>query len=144
MIERRLRRRRDGVVIGLWAGLVASVAGVLFDLRWHATHDEFEGAAEQLEAHWLMWLGAALLLVAATAGLRERGRAANVGTAAVLGGAAAYAALSVWHFAEHNAGRDPEVVHVLLTVAQVAMLGAVPVAVLLARRASAARGAARG
>ena len=40
----------------LWATLIVQVAGRLIDARWHATHDEFEGASQQLQAHWLIWL----------------------------------------------------------------------------------------
>jgi hypothetical protein len=42
-------RRR--LLTGLWAGIVVSIAGRLLDLRWHATHDEFETEVlEQLQA----------------------------------------------------------------------------------------------
>jgi hypothetical protein len=42
-------RRR--LLTELWAGIVVSIAGRLLDLRWHATHDEFETEVlEQLQA----------------------------------------------------------------------------------------------
>ena len=139
----RTRPNARGVVVGLWVGLAASVAGRMLDLRWHATHDEFEGATEQLEAHWLAWLGAVVLLVTAVIGIRQGGRVANIGTAAVLAGSAAYVLFASWHFYEHAQRRDPEVLHVLLVAAQVVMLGGVPAALVLARRQAHARSPAR-
>jgi hypothetical protein len=43
-------------------------AGQLIDLRWPATHPGLERATDQLQAHWLIWLGALLTLAAATVG----------------------------------------------------------------------------
>jgi hypothetical protein len=37
------------LVPSLWAGLSVSTAGRALDLRWHATHDEFETANDQLD-----------------------------------------------------------------------------------------------
>lgn len=127
------------VVVGLWVGFGAFVAGRVLDWRWHATHDEFEGPAEQLQAHWLAWLGAVILLVAAVISVREGGRAPNVGTVAVLVGAVAYVVFAAWHFYEHAQDRDPEALHLLLVAAQLIMLGGVLAALLLPRRAGAAR-----
>lgn len=48
------------------------VAGQLVDLRWHAAHGHrFETAADQLGAHWLIWLGVLVLLIVAVVGARS-------------------------------------------------------------------------
>ena len=66
----------------LWFGLGALVAGRLFDLWWHSTHEGFETAGDQLQAHWLAWLGALVLLAAsplAALSIRRRATAASHG-----------------------------------------------------------------
>lgn len=128
-------RPHGGTVAALWIGFAMSVAGVLLDLRWHRLHDEFEGPAQQLQAHWLAWLGAAVLFAAAGVAMSRGGSAANIGTTVVLAGASVYAVASAWHFYEHAEGRDPEMLHLVLTVAQVAMLAGVVAAAMLARTA---------
>jgi hypothetical protein len=59
------------LLAGAWTGIALQAAGQVVDLRWHATHPGFERAADQLRAHWLIWLG---VLVA-------------IGKAAILAGA---------------------------------------------------------
>ncbi|HZA76931.1 MAG TPA: hypothetical protein VE623_11140, partial [Acidimicrobiales bacterium] len=66
---------------------------------WHATHDEFETGADQLQAHWLVWLGALVILAAAMRGTLQRPTA---GYRIVVAGALGYLAVAVWHFYEHT------------------------------------------
>jgi uncharacterized membrane protein YeaQ/YmgE (transglycosylase-associated protein family) len=108
-----------------------AIAGRLLDARWHATHDEFEGASEQLEAHWLAWLGVAAMIGAAAYAVRHEGRRA--GYVLVLLGGAVYATVGTWHFIAHANGEDPEVAHVFLVLANLLLLTGVVVA--LAERA---------
>ncbi|MDQ4041258.1 MAG: hypothetical protein M3141_05865, partial [Actinomycetota bacterium] len=115
----------------LLAATVVAIAGRLLDARWHATHDEFEGASEQLEAHWLAWLGVAGMVGAAAYALRREGR--RVGYVLVLLGGAVYATVGTWHFIAHANGEDPEVAHVFLALANLLLLSGVVVA--LAQRA---------
>jgi hypothetical protein len=69
----RSMTRQSRVEAGLWIRLTASVVGRLVDLQWHATHDEFETASDQVRAPWLAWLGALVLLAVSTCRLaRER------------------------------------------------------------------------
>jgi hypothetical protein len=124
-------RRR--ILTGLWAGLVVSIAGRLLDLRWHATHDEFETGTDQLQAHWLAWLGALVLLVAAAAAWRGREQLRNPATAATLAGAIGYGLVAARHFWEHSQHREATLTHLLLVVTQVAMFAGVVSALLLAR-----------
>jgi hypothetical protein len=96
-----MTRRR--LVAGLWAGIVVSVAGRLLDLRWHATHQEFETGADQLQAHWLAWLGAPLVLLLVAAGAwRGRAHLRNRAITLTLVGAVAYGLVAVWHFWQHT------------------------------------------
>jgi drug/metabolite transporter (DMT)-like permease len=98
------------------------------DLAWHASHEEFETASDQLLAHWLAWLGALILLAAAALVLAQR--RGTLAVTAVLVGAAGYATVAVWHFYEHSQHRDPDAPHVLLAVTQIVMLAGVPFAAL--------------
>lgn len=96
MIE-RIRRLRLTVV----AGVVVLTAGRLLDLRWHATHDEFETGSDQLRAHWLAWFGALILLVAAIVAVR-RPFYRSPGFVVLLASALTYAAVAGWHFWLHQ------------------------------------------
>ena len=119
----------------LWIALSLQLIGRLLDLRWHLTHDEFEGTSQQLEAHWLLWLGVVATIgaaaVAASAPERPAGWSGYVVT--LLSGAL-YVPISVWHFIEHANDADPELAHVLLAVAQIGMVTGVIVATVIARR----------
>jgi hypothetical protein len=123
-------RTMDREVVGvrparfLWLGVGIFVAGRLIDLIWHATHPEFETAADQVQAHAVVWLGALIMIVAAAWGVRS-GRAAAGHTVVLLGGLG-YAVVAIWHFYEHAQLRDPDIAHVLLLVFNMVMfVGAV-------------------
>jgi zinc transporter ZupT len=111
MLDRRLR-------IALAAGLVVFLAGTARDLQWHATHDtsqEFETASKQIEVHWLLWLGALIILIAAALALRRTKPARERGGYMLAFAAGiAYALVSVWHFIEHAEGADPQLAHIFL------------------------------
>jgi hypothetical protein len=119
----------------LWTAVGIQLAGRLLDLRWHLTHDEFEGTSQQFEAHWLLWLGVlATIAVAAWAVLRHERLAGYPGYLLTLASGLFYVPNSVWHFIEHAHGTDPELAHLLLGVGQVGMVIGVVLATLLARR----------
>ncbi len=118
----------------IWLGIAVQVAGELVDLRWHATHDEFEGAGEQLEAHWLVWLGTLMTLAPATAAAARVSPGRNGGLVLTLAAGAVYVAVSVWHFAAHASGTDPELAHVLLALGKIGMLAGVIWATVAWRR----------
>ena len=107
-----LRRAR------LWvaAGLALASIGRVIDLSWHARHDEFETGMDQVQAHSVAWIGAAVLLVAA--GLALYRRFCTPGFVAVFAASCLYVPVAVWHFLLHVDGRDPDLPHVLLAVAQ--------------------------
>ena len=118
----------------LWGAMFLQLLGRLVDLRWHLTHDEFEAASQQLEAHWLVWLavlatmGVALLAITASIPARRGGYQV------VLASGVVYVGIAVWHFIEHANHHDPQAAHVLLAVSQAAMLVGAVMATVQARR----------
>jgi hypothetical protein len=124
----------------LWLGVAIQLAGEVVDLRWHATHDEFEGAADQVEAHWLIWLGALLTLTAAAAAARSVRLQDNRGVMLTLVAGATYVGVSIWHFAAHASGTDPEVAHVMLGLGKIGILAGVIWATVVWRRTGEAAG----
>lgn len=77
---------------------------------WHASHDEFETTSDQLQAHWLIWLGVLFALVIAFVAVRYlRESPARPGYVTVLAGGVAYVVTAGWHFYEHSRGRQPRV-----------------------------------
>ena len=95
-------------------------AGRVVDLQWHATHAEFETGADQIQAHWLAWLGALILLIVATIGAGVR-RYRSPGLLLLFASAWLYAGVAVWHFWLHQQLRDPDLPHVLLAVSQLGL-----------------------
>lgn len=121
-------------VQAIWIGIAIQIAGRILDGRWHATHDEFEGASQQLEAHWLLWLGVAVTLVVSGLALARLGAGKhNLGFTLLFASGVFYSAISVWHFIEHANHNDPELAHVLLGVTQAAMIIGALIASLGAR-----------
>jgi hypothetical protein len=133
-----MSREARRLLAALWVGVVVQIAGLVLDGIWHANHDEFEGASQQLEAHWLLWLGILLTLVAAAIAIaRLPATERNGGYSIVLAGGALYVPVSVWHFIEHANLNDPEVAHYLLALGQGTMLAGAIAAAILARRQAA-------
>ncbi len=133
-----------GVMRALWVGAGIEVAGLLYDLRWHAAHDHFETGADQVEAHWLAWTGLVVLLVVAfSALLRLPASQRPSGLVVVAAAASARAAVTVWHFWEHLNERDPALPHVLLAVSEVTMFAGVVLVALQVRRLEQSRAASR-
>jgi hypothetical protein len=112
----RIRRLRVTVLVGV--GLLT--AGRLLDLRWHATHDEFETGIDQLEAHWLAWLAAVVLLAAGAVAVRSA-TYRSPGFVVVFGSASLYVVVATWHFWLHQQLRDPDLPHVLLALSQLGL-----------------------
>lgn len=99
----------------LVGGFVAQVAGRLVDLRWHATHDEFEGGIEQVQAHWLIWLATGFVIAVSASALRSNRPASGTGGYMTVAGAnVAYAAVAVVHFLQHLDRLEVDWAHLLL------------------------------
>jgi hypothetical protein len=107
-----LRRARVGVA----GGLILASAGRVIDLSWHARHDDFETGMDQVQAHSVAWVGAAVLLVVSALALYRRFRTPGFLTVFIASGC--YVPVAVWHFLLHVDGRDPDLPHILLAVAQ--------------------------
>jgi hypothetical protein len=117
----------------IWLGVAVQIGGEIVDLRWHATHDEFEGAGQQVEAHWLIWVGTLVTLAPAAIAAKRLRPGSTAGLLLALAAGAIYVATSVWHFAAHASGVDPEAAHILLGVAKVGILAGVVWATVLWR-----------
>ena len=105
----------------LLVGFAGQIAGRLVDLRWHATHEEFEGGAEQLQAHWLIWIATLFVIVVAAGATRhEVARATKSAYLVVLGANLAYAVVAVIHFFQHLNHLEVDWTHLLLAVTNVA------------------------
>jgi hypothetical protein len=119
----------------LWIAVAVQLAGRLLDLRWHLTHDEFEGTSQQLEAHWLLWLGVLVTIaVGVWAVLRPERLVGYHGYLLTVAAGLLYVPVAVWHFIAHANGEDPELAHVLVGVGGVGMVIGAVLATLLVRR----------
>lgn len=111
--DRRLLR-------SLWAAFAVQVAGRLLDFWWHATHAEFETASDQLQAHWLVWIGTVLVLVVAARAIRTgvQGQV-RAGYLTVVTANALYVPIAVAHFIQHMNFQEVDWAHIGLAVTNV-------------------------
>ncbi len=128
------------LVVWVWVAIGVQLVGQLIDVRWHATHDEFEGGVEQLQAHWLLWLGAILTLVVAYLGTRALSSPWYWGYSLLLIATVFYVLASVWHFFEHLNLRDPALPHVLIAIGKSGMVAGAISATIVSRRTPSAFG----
>jgi hypothetical protein len=120
-------------LFAILAGVLLQIAGRVVDGLWHANHEEFEGASEQLQAHWLLWIGIAITAVAAVLAVTRLAPAErNRGYDVIVAGCAVYVPVSVWHFIEHANLNDPDVAHFLLGLGQIVLIGGAIAAWILA------------
>lgn len=120
-----------GWVSALWAAFSVQVAGRLIDLQWHRTHDEFETGSDQIQAHWLVWLGTILVAAVCVIALRVGpGRAERIGYQVTLIANALYALVAVVHFIQHLDHQEVDWTHVALAVTNaVAVIGVVGITI---------------
>ena len=111
------------VFAALWGAFGVQVSGRLLDLQWHRTHSEFETGADQVTAHWLVWLGTVLILAVAVWGLRtgppppERR-----GYLLVLWSNVVYVAVAVAHFIQHLDRQEVDWAHIGLAITNIGSL----------------------
>jgi hypothetical protein len=122
------------LLAGVWTGIALQVVGQVIDLRWHATHPGFERATDQLQAHWLIWLGVLITLVAAAVGARQVPTSWSTGYRLLLLAGVVYALSSGWHFWEYYQLRDPVAPHVLVAIGKAAILAGAVSATIVSRR----------
>ena len=128
-------------VVSLWAAFAVQIAGRLLDLRWHQTHSEFESGGDQVQAHWLVWLGTILVLIVAARALRsDRAAHARSGYVTVLVANGVYAAAAALHFVQHANHSEVDWTHAVLGLTNVVATAGVFIVTtqLLRRRRDAA------
>jgi hypothetical protein len=76
-------------------------------------------------------------MVLAVTAIAVRDHIGGKGFRITLLSAALYVPVATWHFVEHANGTDPELAHVLLTIAYIGMLAGAVIAALEARRRAA-------
>ena len=119
----------------LWGALAVQIAGRLLDLWWHATHPEFETAADQFRAHWLAWLGTILLIAVTVPGLRNALQSKiRLGYLMVLGSNVTFVGVSVVHFLQHLDHREVDLAHFLLAVTNIGSVVGVAIITVAHRR----------
>jgi hypothetical protein len=119
----------------LWVAILVQVLGRISDGIWHLNHEDFEGAVDQIEAHFVLWTGVLMTLAASGWGLRtDPAPERKVGYVLTFVAALVYVPASVWHFIGHANGEELDVAHAVLAVAQVAMIVGAIVATIRSRR----------
>jgi hypothetical protein len=93
-----------------------------------------ERAADQVQAHWLIWLGVLVTLVVAAVGASRVPSSWHSGYRLLLLAGVAYALSSGWHFWEHAQLRDPVAPHVLVAIGKAAILAGAISATVVSRR----------
>lgn len=123
----------------LWVAILVQVLGRIGDGIWHLNHDEFEGAANQVEAHFVLWAGMLMTVAAAGWALRaDRAPERRLGYLVAFVAALLYIPVAVWHFVGHSNGEELDVAHVLLAVTQLATIVGALMATVRSRRPTAA------
>lgn len=123
----RVKARR--ALLALWIGVVIQLLGQLVDVRWHATHSShFRSTSEQVEAHWMIWLGILVMLVASLAALRSRHGTTSRGLIGALVASSVLVAGQVWNFLDHAQGRTTVPPHLLIALGRLGALVAAGVA----------------
>lgn len=101
-------------------GFIAQIAGRLVDLQWHLTHEEFEGAAEQFRAHWLIWLSTIFIVGVAAAALRTAASPGQRrGYLLVVAANVAYGVVAVIHFFQHLDKQEVNWAHLMLAITSI-------------------------
>jgi hypothetical protein len=115
----------------LWGAFAVQVAGRFLDLQWHRSHSEFETGRDQLQAHWLVWLGTLLVIgVCATAIRRDVSRQDRRGYGVALVANALYVVVAILHFVQHLNHDEVDWTHLALAVTNaVGALGVVMVTI---------------
>ncbi len=133
----RAKARR--LLLALWIGVAIQLLGQLIDVRWHATHSShFRSTSEQVEAHWMIWLGIAVILVASLAAVRSDHGTTGRGLTGALVASSVLVAGQVWNFWDHAQGRTTVPPHLLIALGRLGVLVAAAVATyeLLGRTAA--------
>ena len=106
------RTGRWSILQLLFGAFAIQVAGRLLDFWWHATHDEFESGGDQVQAHWLVWIGTVLVLFVGLRALRAGVRGPErTGYVTVVVTNALYVPIAVAHFIQHMNRQEVDWAH---------------------------------
>jgi hypothetical protein len=101
---------------------------------------EFETASKQAEVHWLLWLGALMVLAVTLLTLsRSPFPTRNRGYRLTFASTVLFAIVSVLHFIEHANGTDPELARIFLYGTSFAILAGATLTLIAGRRGEAPR-----
>ncbi len=119
----------------LWGAFAVQVAGRLLDFWWHATHDEFETGGDQLQAHWLVWIGTILVLIVGVRALQgDVVGPQRLGYLTVVAANGLYVPIAVAHFIQHLDRQEVDWAHMGLGITNlVAALGVLYVTFIVLR-----------
>lgn len=96
------------------------VAGRLLDFWWHTGHEEFESARDQIQAHWVVWLGTILVLGVSGVAVPAAGSSnERWGYWAAIVGNAVYIPIATAHFIQHLNLEEVDWAHIALAIANV-------------------------
>lgn len=129
----------------LWiavAGVVTAIAGVVWDGAWHRRHGEVEsGWSEVLEAHWLYFAGAAIVLIGLGLAVRApaRSRLAALATRVAFLAAVALGVGLAWDSAYHARGAESAFGHALIYGGLLLVVAGLVTGLLSNRRPAAVR-----
>lgn len=118
----------------LWAGVLIQLVGRAIDGRWHAMHEHFETAGDQVEAHLILWIGVLVTLLVSALTAKRLPVELRSGWPIVLVGSGLYVVAAAWHFWEHSRGVDPLAPHIALGVVWATLLGGALMVTLWWRR----------
>lgn len=98
----------------LLVGVAVQIVGRAIDGWWHATHEEFETAGDQLQAHAVLWIGVVTTLAVSAIAVRQLSGRVQRSYLALLVISVGYSIAAIWHFVEHANGADPAAAHIVL------------------------------
>lgn len=126
--------RRRAPLASLWAAIMLSAAGVIWDVRWHAVHGSAVEVVDLVEGHGILWVGVAATIGVAWFGTRVVVSRWYAGYRLLLIVSLLYALTEAGHVAAHLAAFDAGVLHALLLAGKVAIVAAAVSATVLTRR----------
>ncbi len=110
----------------LLIAFAVQVLGRLLDFRWHTTHEEFETGGDQIQAHWLVWLGTIIVLAVGIVALRSvHSPDQRRGYRTVVAGNSLYVPVAVLHFVQHLNREEVDWTHAALAITSVVALSGV-------------------
>jgi hypothetical protein len=119
--SRSLGERASSFLRPLWLAFGIQIAGRLLDFWWHGTHDGFETGGDQLQAHWLVWIGTILVLIVGLRAPRQgvQGQVRS-GFLVVVWANALYIPIAVAHFIQHMNHQEVDWAHLGLAITNIA------------------------